>query len=269
MSSLRDRFGRVIEYLRVSVTDRCNLRCRYCMPEEGVTFVPSEEILSYEEIAEVVRAAARRGVWKVRLTGGEPLVRRDFVTLVAMLAPIPGLRDLAMTTNGLLLAQFAAKLAEAGLRRVNVSLDTLDAARFREITRGGDLRQVLEGIAAADRAGLAPIRLNCVIEEHAGEEDARAVARWGRAKGFEVRFIRRMNLAEGRFLRVQGGAGGDCARCNRLRLSADGFLRPCLFSDLRISVRELGAERALEAAADCKPEAGSLNRTSLMHSIGG
>jgi cyclic pyranopterin phosphate synthase len=266
---MKDRFGRSIEYLRVSVTDRCNLRCRYCMPEEGVTFIPREKILSYEEIAEVVRVAARHGVWKVRLTGGEPLVRRDVSRLVAMLAPIPGVRDLAMTTNGLLLARFAEELAKAGLRRVNVSLDALDAARFREITRGGDVRQVLAGIEAARKAGLVPIKLNCVVEEHAGEQDARAVAQWGREKGFEVRFIRRMNLAQGAFSLVEGGSGGDCAHCNRLRLSADGFLRPCLFSDLRVSVRELGPERAFEEALRRKPKAGDRNRAGGMHSIGG
>jgi cyclic pyranopterin phosphate synthase len=266
---MKDSFGRAIEYLRVSVTDRCNLRCRYCMPQEGVTFVPHEKILSYEEIAEVVRVAVRRGVWKVRLTGGEPLVRRDVSRLVAMLAPFPGLRDLAMTTNGLLLAKFARELAEAGLKRVNVSLDTLDPARFRELTRGGDVRKVLEGIEAARVAGLVPIKLNCVVAEHPSEEDARAVEQWGRERGYEVRFIRRMNLEEGDFSVVEGGTGGDCVCCNRLRLSADGLLRPCLFSDLRVSVRELGPERALEEAVRCKPEAGTLNRTSPMHSIGG
>jgi len=266
---MKDPFGRTIEYLRVSVTDRCNLRCHYCMPEEGVTFLPHERILSYEEIVEVVRAAARHGVWKVRVTGGEPLVRRDIAKLVSMIASIPGIRDLAMTTNGLLLDRFAGPLADAGLHRVNVSLDTVDADRFREITRGGDLQRVFTGIEAARNAGLKPIKLNCVIQAHSNEKDAQAVARWGQERGHEVRFIRRMDLGEGHFSVVEGGTGGDCARCNRLRLTADGFLRPCLFSDRKVYVRELGPERALTEAVRCKPVAGGPNQNQWMHSIGG
>lgn len=266
---MKDTFGREIEYLRVSVTDRCNLRCHYCMPEEGVTFLPHERILSYEEIADVVRAAARHGVWKVRLTGGEPLVRRNIAALVAMVASVPGIRDLAMTTNGLLLDRFAGALAEAGLHRVNVSLDTVDPGRFRKITRGGDLQRVFAGIEAARAAGLSPIKLNCVVEANANEKDALAVARWGQERGHEVRFIRRMVLGEGTFSVVEGGSGGDCARCNRLRLSADGFIRPCLFSDRKVYVREWGPERALLEAVRCKPVAGGPNRSKWMHSIGG
>ena len=144
-----DSFGRTIDYLRVSVTDRCNLRCTYCMPAEGVPLLRHEDILTFEEIAEVVRAAAAMGIGKIRLTGGEPLVRRGIVDLVRMLAAIPAIRDLSMTTNGTLLAGYAQRLAEAGLRRVNVSLDAVDAARYAAITRGGDVRQVLAGIAAA------------------------------------------------------------------------------------------------------------------------
>jgi cyclic pyranopterin phosphate synthase len=239
------------------------------MPETGVAFLPHERILSYEEIAEIVRAAVRLGVWKVRLTGGEPLVRRDIAELVRMLASISGIRDLAMTTNGVLLDRFADGLAEAGLQRVNVSLDTLNPRRFLEITRGGDLRRVLAGIEAARKAGLDPIKLNCVIQEHASEEDARAVAQWGKERGYQVRFIRRMDLSEGNFSVVEGGSGGDCPRCNRLRLSADGFIRPCLFSDRKVYVREMGPERALIEAVRCKPVAGGPNRSQWMHSIGG
>lgn len=266
---MRDPFGREIAYLRVSVTDRCNLRCRYCMPPEGVEWVPHREILSFEEIAEVVRAAVGLGVEKVRLTGGEPLVRRGVVDLVAMLAPIPGLRDLSMTTNGILLADHARALARAGLRRVNVSLDSADPARFREITRGGDLARVLEGIEAARAAGLSPVKLNCVVESSPEEPDAAGVARFALERGFEVRFIPRMDLRAGRFYRVIGGHGGNCARCNRLRLTSRGRVKPCLFSDVEFGVRELGARGALLRAVGAKPEAGTVARKDGIHVIGG
>ena len=266
---MKDRFGRTIEYLRVSVTDRCNLRCQYCMPEEGVSFLPHERILSYEEITDVVKTAVQLGVWKVRITGGEPLVRRDITKLVEMLAAISGIRDLAMTSNGLLLDRFASELTQAGLQRVNISLDTVDPKRFREITRGGDVKQVFAGIKAAHLAGLEPIKLNCVIRESSNEKDAQAVAAWGKKRGYEVRFIRRMDLNEGSFSIVEGGSGGDCARCNRLRLTADGFIRPCLFSDRKVYVRELGPQRALTEAVRCKPVSGGPNHSKWMHSIGG
>jgi len=251
-----DRFNRRINYLRVSVTDRCNLRCVYCMPETGVTWLRHEDVLSFEEIEHVVRTAVRMGIDKVRLTGGEPLVRRDILHLVEMLAQIDGITDYAMSTNGILLADFAAQLKKAGLRRINVSLDTLSPKRFREITRGGDIERVLEGIDAAVAAGLAPVKLNCVVEHSSSEPDAHEVAAYARANGLEVRFIRRMDIANGRFWPVEGGHGGQCARCNRLRLSSDGMIRPCLFSDLAFSVRRLGAAEAIRQAVHLKPETG-------------
>lgn len=263
-----DPYGRRIDYLRISVTDRCNLRCAYCMPAEGVALLPREDLLSYEEIAEVARVAAARGVTKLRLTGGEPLVRRDLPRLVAMLAGIGGIRDLAMTTNGTLLDRHARPLARAGLQRVNVSLDAIDPHRYRSITRGGDVRQVLSGIDAAAAAGLSPIRLNCVLAD-GRSADADDVADYAAARGLEVRFIRRMNLAAGTFSVVQGGHGGDCPRCNRLRLSSDGCIRPCLFSDLEFSVRQWGAARALELALGEKPRSGSACTSLAMHAIGG
>jgi cyclic pyranopterin phosphate synthase len=223
-----DSYGRTIDYLRISVTDRCNLRCAYCMPPEGVRLFRHEAILTFEEITEVARTAAARGVTKIRLTGGEPLVRRDVVRLVGMLAGIEGVRDLAMTTNGTLLAAHAQALAAAGLRRVNISLDAIDAARYAAITRGGDVRQVMAGIDAARQAGLTPIRLNCVVAADSAEADAQDVTRFAAACGLEVRFIRRMNLSAGSFAVVEGGLGGDCPRCDRLRLSSDGRIRPCL-----------------------------------------
>ena len=266
---MKDRFGREITYLRISVTDRCNLRCRYCMPEQGVTLLRHEDILSYEEIADVARAAAGMGVAKLRITGGEPLVRRSIETLVGMLASIDGITDLAMTTNGVLLAERAGALAEAGLQRVNISIDALDSDRYRAITRGGEVGDALGGIEAARVAGLTPIKLNCVIEDESSNAHARQVVQFGRDNGYEVRLIRKMDFPNGVFSVVEGGSGGDCHNCDRLRLSSDGFIRPCLFSDVAFDVREMGAVRALEEAIGHKPEAGSPCSHDWIHGIGG
>jgi cyclic pyranopterin phosphate synthase len=263
-----DQFERSINYLRISVTDKCNLRCVYCMPAHGVPLMRHEDVLSFEEIAEVAKAAVKMGVIKVRVTGGEPLVRRNVVTLVGMLAEIEGIRDLAMTTNGTRLASHAGELAAAGLHRVNVSLDTVHPARYAEITRGGDVRDVFAGISAARAAGLSPIKLNCVIEQSPEEPDASAVSAFGRDEGLEVRFIRQMSLSQGRFSVVIGGTGGDCARCNRLRLSCDGQVRPCLFNDMTFSVRELGPEEAVRQAVEAKPARGRIS-SAMFHTIGG
>lgn len=263
-----DRFGREITYLRVSVTDRCNLRCVYCMPEEGVPPIPHDSVLRYEEIVETVREAVRLGITKVRLTGGEPLVRKGIAHLVEMLAGVEGVSDLAMTTNGLLLGPCAVPLRQAGLRRINISLDAVDPARYAEITRGGDVRQVLAGIAAARAAGLAPIKINCVVEKSPEEKDAEEVAAFAAREGYEIRFIRRMHLPHGRFSVVTGGRGGDCPQCNRLRLSSNGFIRPCLMSDLAFSVRELGAREAILKAIEAKPAMGQSCNTA-MNAIGG
>lgn len=263
-----DRFQRRIDYLRISVTDRCNLRCTYCMPAGGIALRRHEDMLSFEEIEAFTRAAVALGVRRVRLTGGEPLVRRGIVSLVGMLAMIDGLDDLALTTNGILLGPMAADLKAAGLRRVNVSLDALDPERFAAITRGGDVRQVVAGVRAAIACGLLPVKLNCVVRESPDEPDAQDVAAFGRELGCEVRFVREMDLESGRFARVIGGEGGDCPRCNRLRLTSDGKLRPCLFSDLSYDVRALGAAEALRLAVAAKPAAGGRTRGS-MHTIGG
>ncbi len=262
-----DAYGRTISYLRVSVTDRCNLRCTYCMPADGVTLLRHEDILSFEAIADVARGAVAMGITKVRLTGGEPLARRGIVTLVEMLGAIDGLADLAMTTNGVLLARYADDLARAGLDRVNVSLDTTDPQRFAELTRGGDVAVVLEGIAAARRAGLTPIKLNCVVGPCNGDADL--VREYGRTHGYEVRTIRLMDFEAGRFSVVEGGSGGDCPNCTRLRLSSDGHIRPCLFSDVAFDVRELGPAEAIRRAVAAKPEAGGPCSHNWMHGIGG
>jgi cyclic pyranopterin phosphate synthase len=266
---MQDRFGRTISYLRVSVTDRCNLRCRYCMPEGGVALLGHDEILSLEEIYEVVSAAAAMGVTKVRLTGGEPLVRRGIVDLVKLIAGIDGVQDFGLTTNGILLADYADELAAAGLGRINVSIDTLSPLRFKDMTRGGDIDKVFAGIDAAEKAGLLPIKLNCVVGEFSNEEDTAAVKAFGVERGFDVRTIRMMDFKSGSFSVVEGGSGGDCENCNRLRLSSDGHIRPCLFSDKSFSVRKLGADKALREAIKEKPECGGPCEHNWMHGIGG
>lgn len=192
--SLIDKFGRVHDSLRISVTDRCNIRCFYCMPEEGVQFTERAEILSFEEIERFVRAAAPLGVTKLRLTGGEPLVRKDLAKLVARLVAIPGIRDLALTTNAVLLDQHAQELYDAGLRRLNIHLDTLDRERFRQITRRDDLPRVMAGIDEAVRVGFTRIKFNVVAVKNLIEPDIVPMARFCRERGFEPRFIEFMPL---------------------------------------------------------------------------
>lgn len=283
-----DAYNRPISYLRISVTDRCNLRCIYCMPEQGVVWRPHDEVLRYEEIETIVRAAAELGISKIRLTGGEPLVRHGIVNLVSKIARIPGIDDLAMTTNGILLARYAQALADAGLHRVNVSLDTLDPQRFRRITRLGDLSDVLTGIEAAREAGLSPIKINTVVIRGLNDDEvADLAAKSLEADWWNIRFIELMPVGNGelmseeweaktvtaeeirlriesalgplqparmstgngpaRYYHLPGGRGTVgfitpisehfCYECNRLRLTADGQLRPCLLSDREIDLR--------------------------------
>lgn len=264
-----DSFNRHINYLRISVTDRCNLRCTYCMPEQGVRLMEHADILSFEEIVDVVKVAVDTGVNKVRITGGEPLVRKGVVDLVKMLAAVPGIRDLSMTTNGQLLEKYALPLREAGLQRVNISLDTMDAGRYAAITRGGDIRHVLRGLEAAESAGLLPIKVNCVIKKSADEPDAVAVAEYCTTNRYQVRFIREMDLDNGEFYVVHGGSGGDCSSCNRLRLTANGMVKPCLFDDLEYSVRELGAREAILRALENKPACGTFSNKREFYNTGG
>ena len=264
-----DSFKRNINYLRISVTDRCNLRCTYCMPEEGIPLLHHKNILSFEEIESFVKHAASRGITKVRITGGEPLVRKGIATLVEMIAKIPGIEDLSMTTNGILLPKYASALKRAGLMRVNISLDTLDPQRFREISRIGELQDVLDGINAAVNAGLAPVKLNCVVKKSRLEPDAVLVARFAQERNLSVRFIREMNLENGTFYEVEGGEGGKCSTCNRLRLTASGDLKPCLFDISAFNIRTLGNEKALSEALKNKPACGTLNSKGKFYTIGG
>jgi GTP 3',8-cyclase len=264
-----DSFNRHINYLRISVTDRCNLRCTYCMPAEGVPLVQHHDILSFEEIIEIVTVASQLGINKVRITGGEPLVRKGIVELVRQLSGIQGIADLSMTTNGLLLEPFAVSLKEAGLQRVNISLDCVDAVCYREITRGGDLQKVLSGIEAAKKAGLNPIKVNCVIKSTPDEINARGVAGYCSSHGLEIRYIRQMDLDNGEFYTVQGGSGGDCTRCNRLRLTANGMIKPCLFNNLEYNVRGLGVKQALQLALENKPVCGTFSSNREFYNVGG
>ena len=191
---LIDTFDRIHDSLRISVTDRCNIRCFYCMPEDNVKYMPREEILSFEEIERVVRVAASLGVTKVRITGGEPLIRKDLPVLIGKLSAIPGIQDLALTTNGVLLARNAQALYDAGLRRLNVHLDTLDRERFQRITRRDDLQNVLDGLETAQRLGFGPIKINAVAVKNLIEPDVVPLARFGREQGYEIRFIEFMPL---------------------------------------------------------------------------
>lgn len=286
---LIDRWGRQITYLRVSVTDRCNLRCVYCMPPEGIDWQPHEKIIQYEEIAQIVRVAAGEGVREVRITGGEPLVRKNLVDLIGMLSAIPGIEDLSLTTNAILLGSEAKALAQAGLKRVNISLDTLKPELFEKITRGGKLEKALAGIQAAVDSGLSPIKINTVILRNVNSDEIENLARMTIDHPWHLRFIELMPIQNQKswgngfpspeemyfpisevqeklkslgLQRIQNevgqgpsedfcidGARGKigfisplsksfCNRCNRLRLTADGFLRPCLLNDGEIPILE-------------------------------
>jgi GTP 3',8-cyclase len=291
---LIDGFGRVHTNLRISITDRCNFRCVYCMPEEA-TFAPRTHILSYEEIVRLGELMTRLGVDKIRLTGGEPTVRRDLATLVRALHALPGLRDLSLTTNGARLREMAQDLYDAGLRRLNVSLDTLDAAKFLQITRRDFLAEVMAGLREAKRVGFDPIKVNAVAVRDFTEEELVDFARLGRDEGFEVRFIEFMPLDgdnlwdraqilsareirdtidavfplepdpdtpatdPARRYRFRDGRGKIgiiasvtepfCQSCNRLRLTADGKLRSCLFAieetDLKTPLRAGASDEEL------------------------
>ncbi len=264
-----DSYNRSLNYLRVSVTDRCNLRCVYCMPAEGIRLMDHSEILSFEEIFEVILEGIQLGITKVRITGGEPLVRKGVVSLVKMVAQLEAITDFGMTTNGILLEEFAEDLAKAGLHRVNISLDTINPEKYRQITRGGEIEKVFSGIHAAKEAGIYPIKINCVVKSSSQELDALEVRDFCLQNGLEARFIHEMDLDTGCFTLVEGGDGGNCSHCNRLRLTANGMIKPCLFSNLEYSIREMGIKEALVRAIHTKPEKGITNNRDLFHNIGG
>lgn len=192
---MKDNFGREINYLRISVTDRCNLRCRYCMPETGYqNIIPKEQILSFEEIIRLAKAAAEIGISKIRLTGGEPLVRHGIIDLIAGINAIPGIEEIGITTNGILLADMARDLKEAGVSRVNISIDTMKPDKYARITRGGDLNRVLAGIEAAEREGLTPVKLNVVALGGFNDDEFADFIELTRKKPYVVRFIELMPI---------------------------------------------------------------------------
>ncbi|HJF65696.1 GTP 3',8-cyclase MoaA [Slackia equolifaciens] len=316
---MKDHLGRTIEYLRISLTDRCNYRCIYCMPEEGVVSLPHEQILRIEEIAHLVRIAADLGIKSVRLTGGEPLVRKGVVDLVRDVANTPGIENVSLTTNGVLLPKMASDLKRAGLSRVNISLDTLEEDQFAYITRRGHLHETLDGIAAALEAGFDPVKINAVTVRSLNQ-DYLAFARLSMDRPLHVRFIEYMPVGDSAGVAGCGWgpddvvpneevletinaqareaglpelvpAGGDsplgwgparywefpgakgtvgfisamsnhfCSQCNRVRLTADGKLRPCLFSDVELDVRDAlrrgddeGVRAAFAEALRIKPD---------------
>ncbi len=308
MTELLDSFQRGINYLRVSVTDRCNLRCIYCMPRGGVPWMPHSEILSYEEISAIVRIAAELGINKVRLTGGEPLIRAELPELIRMLSEVKGIDDISLTTNGTLLKKYAMELKQAGLKRVNISLDTFKSDRFRYITRCGELNDVLDGINAAMNADLHPVKINMVVMRGINDDEVLDFARMTYKQGWHVRFIELMPFTEivevvpsaelqqrigllgpllkaescqksaisgngpARYYRLSGARGTIgfispitepfCSDCNRLRLTSDGRLCPCLLWDegvdlkqpLRSNVSPEEIKRLILKAVALKPE---------------
>lgn len=310
-----------VSYLRISITDRCNLRCIYCMPHGGISKIDSEEILRFEEIEHFVRLSVDWGIEKIRITGGEPLLRKDVVRLIRMLSQIRGLNDISMTTNGLLLSRYAKELKNAGLKRVNISLDTLKKDKFMKITRFDGLDNVLEGIKKAKQEGLSPIKINTVIIKGINDDEVIDFAKLTLNEPLIVRFIECLpilnnyqfvpnnkikQVIEGEFgkleasrgfpestpgpaenfrIRNSSGAIGFisplsqpfCNRCNRLRLTSTGLLRPCLLSDFELDLkgalregRDKEIKTLFELAIKNKPKGHNLNfSTCHMFRIGG
>lgn len=296
---MTDAYGRKIEYLRMSVTDGCNLRCRYCMPPDGMAECPCRTAMSADEFVEIARAAAELGMKKLRITGGEPLVRGDIIPLVRELGAVQGIEDMSMTTNATLLAPCAEELYKAGIRRINISLDTLMPEKYEEITRGGRLSDALEGIRAAMAAGMSPVKLNTVLIGGFNDDEIETLAEITVRYPVQLRFIELMPIGNtgsfpaqaylpdstvlerlpqlvpvpsekhtvARLYRLPGAKGEVglisplsnhfCAECNRLRLTADGCLKPCLHSAEELSVRGLHGEQLKQAiltAVSHKPQ---------------
>jgi cyclic pyranopterin phosphate synthase len=270
---LVDTHGRRIEYLRISVTDRCNLRCSYCMPADGIELKQCSDMLSYEQICQIAEEAARLGINKIRLTGGEPLVRKGVEDLVRMLAEIDGIEEIAMTTNALLITpQRAHELRGAGLDRLNISLDTLDPLRYAELTRGGKLADALAGVDAAIAAGFERTKINMVVFDSTTLEEISAMREFCLARGFELQRIRHFSLtgdAVWTEQEVECERPMPCDMCNRLRLTSDGYLKPCLMSDSEIEVDFNDLESCLRRAVEAKPNAGTSCNGRSMRQIGG
>lgn len=322
---MKDNFERKIDYLRISVTDRCNLNCSYCITQD-VKFLPHSEILTFEEIVKIAEAAVKIGITKIRLTGGEPLIRKDIVELVRKLARLSGIKDISLTTNGQLLSSLAKDLKEAGLRRINISLDTLNPESYRLITGGGSLEKVLEGIDRAIEVGMDPVKVNAVLTGDYIDSELDSFIDLVYRKKVHVRFIEKMEFDDNKcgstegidcqqikqkisekirieetegpygfgpakYIKPEGALGTIgficpysrhfCSECNRLRITADGAVRPCLFSDLEVDLKDVlrashySEEKLIERlkeALSMKPEsfkkAVRLNKR-IMRQIGG
>jgi len=228
-----------------------------------------EEILTDDELLEVIKIGAELGINKIRFTGGEPLMRANIVNLTQKVKNIAGIEELVMTTNGIFLAKYAQALKEAGLDRVNISLDTMNAAQYKAITRGGNIEDVIAGIEAAKKYGLSPVKINFVRIPGVNQQDEKEVKEFCNQNDLKIRFIRQMNLETGEFSQVEGGDGGNCSLCNRLRLTANGIIKPCLHGNFGYSIRELGVREAFNKALNLKPEKGTGSNTHQFYNIGG
>ena len=266
-----DGFNRCIDYLRISVTDRCDLRCLYCMPAEGVCLADHADILSYEQIEAIAREAVALGIRRIRLTGGEPLLRRNIESLVARLSCIKQLGELTMTTNGTRLAAMAENLKKSGLDRVNISIDSLNPDTYSRITRGGDLRKVLDGVQAAIDASLTPIKINMVVLEDTTADELAEMRAFCDDNQLQLQKIMQFSLYDRRDLstRFHTERPPKCRDCNRLRLTSDGFLKPCLFSEDEIRIDFDDIRASILRAVEAKPENGVSCRSRSMHAIGG
>lgn len=264
-----DSYKREIYYLRISVTDKCNLRCTYCMPAEGVPPLEHADLLSFEEITAVVEEAVKLGFRKIRLTGGEPLVRKGIVDLVRMIKAVEGVEYLGMTTNGILLDRFAADLKAAGLDGINISLDTLDPERYREITRVGSIEEALRGVDAAAAAGFAKRKINMVIPDEPDDIGLEKMRVFCEEKGFQLQRIRQYSLMRTKGEEPVYERPPRCGNCNRLRLTCDGYLKPCLHSNTEIKVDFSDVAASIEKAVAGKPMRGHECTGRGMVSIGG
>ncbi|MCT4632506.1 MAG: GTP 3',8-cyclase MoaA [Firmicutes bacterium] len=303
---MMDKYGRKINYLRISITDRCNYRCRYCMPEDGVCKKEHQDILRFEDIIKVVSHGAAMGISKIRLTGGEPLIRKGVVDLVRQIKSIDGIKEVAMTTNGSLLPRFAKELKEAGLDRVNVSLDSLNADKFKDITRGADLKEVLDGIKLCQDLGMSPIKINVVLIGGFNDDEIVDFVSLTKDQDIDVRFIELMPIGEAsqwskghfipntkvlemvpelneveaqdisspaKYYKLDGAKGTVglinpisctfCSNCNRIRLTSDGKLKPCLHSDDEIDLKDYiennNLDQAIQASIETKPKEHHIN----------
>jgi len=266
-----DRYNRKIDYLRISVTDRCNLRCNYCMPEKGVVLKEHQDIMSYELILAIVREAAKLGIKKVRLTGGEPLVRKNITFLIKSLKEVNGLSELTLTTNGILLADMAEDIKNAGLDRINISLDTLNPRKYKQLTGSGDINRVLKGIDKVKELDFQGTKLNMVLIPGFNIDEIEDMKTFCREKGLQLQRINHYSLNDINSINKKYVAERplSCDLCNRIRLTSDGKLKPCLFSDFEIPVDPNSIRASLEKTISSKPECGTFCSMRQNWQIGG